>query len=230
MIYILSDVHGYLSRFESILEKIDLQKDDTLYILGDVIDRNPHGLIILEYIMKSDNIIMILGNHEYMMLDALFYNNYDTDNSFSESIEARRWYKNGGEYTHKPWKCLHSLKQKEIFDFLLSLPINIPLEMNGQKYLLVHGKPKQEKNSKFQSEKELVKNSVWQRYLPEDKGPSDYTVIFGHTPTHHYAPGRDKMSAWFGDNLIGIDCGCAYESGRLCCLRLDDMKEFYSDD
>ena len=30
---------------------------------------------------------------------------------------------------------------------------------------------------------------------------------------------------------IGIDCGCAYEDyGRLACLRLDDMREFYSED
>ena len=29
--------------------------------------------------------------------------------------------------------------------------------------------------------------------------------------------------------MIGIDCGCAYLDGRLGCLRLDDMQEFYSE-
>ena len=41
MIYVLSDVHGNERRFNSIMKQIDLQPQDTLYILGDVVDRNP---------------------------------------------------------------------------------------------------------------------------------------------------------------------------------------------
>lgn len=41
MIYVLSDIHGQSRRFHSILSQIDLKAEDTLYILGDVIDRNP---------------------------------------------------------------------------------------------------------------------------------------------------------------------------------------------
>lgn len=37
------------------------------------------------------------------------------------------------------------------------------------------------------------------------------------------------MRIYHGNRMIGIDCGCAYKSGRLACLRLDDMKEFYSE-
>ena len=36
------------------------------------------------------------------------------------------------------------------------------------------------------------------------------------------------MRIYHGNQMIGIDCGCAYKDGRLGCLRLDDMKEFYS--
>ena len=32
------------------------------------------------------------------------------------------------------------------------------------------------------------------------------------------------------DEAIGIDCGCGYADGRLCCLRLDDMTVFYSEE
>ena len=43
------------------------------------------------------------------------------------------------------------------------------------------------------------------------------------------------MRIWYGNGLIGIDCGAAYPTGmnpkgRLACLRLDDMKEFYSEE
>ena len=44
MIYVLSDIHGQSRRFHSILSQIDLNDEDTLYILGDVIDRNPDGI------------------------------------------------------------------------------------------------------------------------------------------------------------------------------------------
>lgn len=41
MIYVMADIHGHEGRFDSILQQIGLQPEDTLYVLGDVIDRNP---------------------------------------------------------------------------------------------------------------------------------------------------------------------------------------------
>ena len=73
MIYVMSDIHGQKRRFDSVMEQINLQPEDTLYILGDVIDRNPDGIRILRQIMAMPNAKMVLGNHEYMMLNALYY-------------------------------------------------------------------------------------------------------------------------------------------------------------
>ena len=71
MIYVMSDIHGNAIRFNSIMEQIDLQPEDTLYVLGDVIDRYPDGIRILRLLMSMPNVQMLLGNHEYMMLNAL---------------------------------------------------------------------------------------------------------------------------------------------------------------
>lgn len=68
MTYVLSDIHGNLRRFESIMAQINLQPDDTLYVLGDVIDRYPDGIKILRRIMQMPNAKMLIGNHEYMLL------------------------------------------------------------------------------------------------------------------------------------------------------------------
>ena len=59
MTYVLSDIHGNLRRFESIMKQIDLQSDDTMYVLGDVVDRYPDGIKILRRIMKMPNAKMI---------------------------------------------------------------------------------------------------------------------------------------------------------------------------
>ena len=40
---------------------------------------------------------------------------------------------------------------------------------------------------------------------------------------------KELWEIWNDDRAIGIDCDCGYEQGRLACLRLDDMKVFYSE-
>ena len=53
MIYVMSDIHGQKRRFDSVMKQINLQPEDTLYVLGDVIDRNPDGIKILQDAVKS---------------------------------------------------------------------------------------------------------------------------------------------------------------------------------
>ena len=65
--YVMSDVHGLKDRYDAMLEALALQNEDTLFVLGDVIDRGRDGIAILLDIMNRDNVYMLLGNHEYMM-------------------------------------------------------------------------------------------------------------------------------------------------------------------
>ena len=39
MIYAVSDLHGCYDKYRNMLEKIHFSETDTLYILGDVVDR-----------------------------------------------------------------------------------------------------------------------------------------------------------------------------------------------
>ena len=44
MIYVISDLHGYsIEKLKKLLETAKFGKEDFLYILGDVIDRNGDG-------------------------------------------------------------------------------------------------------------------------------------------------------------------------------------------
>lgn len=43
----MSDIHGSLSRFRMVIEQIGLTAGDSLYVLGDVIDRGHFGIRIL---------------------------------------------------------------------------------------------------------------------------------------------------------------------------------------
>ena len=67
MIYVMSDIHGRIDLFDAMLEKINLQKGDKLYVIGDCIDRGG-GLQVLQKIIelhKKNMCDLILGNHEY---------------------------------------------------------------------------------------------------------------------------------------------------------------------
>jgi len=239
MIYVLSDIHGQRRRFDSIMKQINLQPEDTLYVLGDVIDRYPDGIRILRQLMAMPNVKMLLGNHELMMLETLYYP-IPAWEVWPEDYRTRlrnRWYHNGGGITHNYLKRIKKTIRQEIFEYLDHLPTNYEIEVNGKKYILTHAAPAIEypKHAhKYDSERMFA---VWKRYevYPKLEGK---TIIFGHTPTRHYYA-KNPMQIWYGDGCIGIDCGCMYpecgdmwtgQLGRLGCLRLDDMKEFYSEE
>lgn len=234
MIYVLSDIHGNECRFNSIMKQINLQSEDTLYILGDVIDRHPSGIRLLRKIMAMPNAKMLLGNHEYMMLRALGYPYYPYDPT-SELIRedaTEHWYRNGGKVTHDHWKHIRKSLRKEIVQYLLDLPLNIDVVVNGIAYKLVHGAPMDEYLN-YPGTPSPIHFAVWKRWHRYDTFSGDFTMIFGHTPTKHYQDDV-PMKLWYGNRMIGIDCGSGYPEdlpeGRLACLRLDDGKVFYSEE
>ena len=96
MIYCMSDIHGELDRFKAMLDLINFSSDDTLYIIGDVIDRHPGGVEILKIIKDTPNMFMLLGNHEQMCLDTLGPN--------SVYGSRRLWLENGGSNTYEAKK------------------------------------------------------------------------------------------------------------------------------
>ena len=224
MIYVMSDIHGNMERFNSIMEQINLQESDTLYVLGDVIDRYGDGIKILRKIMKMDNVKMLLGNHEYMMLQSLEPNNKEEECEQEHSL--RLWYRNGGEITHNYLKHIRKDIRQEVFEYLNSLPLEYEVIINEIKYLLVHASPVRAYNkSKYKNETEFA---VWNRWKRGDSIPKEYTMIFGHTPTSFFRA-IEPLQIWREGRAIAIDCGCGYFDGRLACLRLDDMKVFYSE-
>lgn len=240
MIYVMSDIHGNIRRFKSVMKQIRLRPEDTLYVLGDVVDRHPDGIRILKKIMSMPNAIMLLGNHEYMMLRALGCPFPSPGYKDDLPIEAavRHWYRNGGEVTHKHWKRIRKSTRREILRYLHALNVNLDIEVNGVQYKLVHAAPTEEMQYYDWLSPDPVHFSVWKRWQAEETQHGDYTMVFGHTPTREYAQ-CSPMQIWYAERRIGIDCGSGYpedpdhplsEFGRLACLRLDDGQVFYSEE
>ena len=66
MIYAMSDLHGCYDKYIKMLEKINFNNNDTLYILGDIVDRGDGGIKILQDI--------IFAAHNYGIKQAVSFN------------------------------------------------------------------------------------------------------------------------------------------------------------
>ena len=104
--YAISDLHGYpLEKLKALLDRVGFSDEDTLYVIGDVIDRNGDGGVeLLRWIMAQPNVEFILGNHEDMLLNCAFLFEEITDESIAglspESLKHYdRWMRNGGGVT-----------------------------------------------------------------------------------------------------------------------------------
>ena len=104
--YVVSDVHGEDDRWKAMLEKIHFSAQDTLYILGDVVDRGPHGVEILQEIMRTPNMKMLLGNHEFMCL------RYFAPDAPEKHIQ--HWNRNGNTPTLEGFSRLNQPEREQV--------------------------------------------------------------------------------------------------------------------
>ena len=103
MYYAMSDIHGRFDKYQEMLEQIEFVPRDTLYVLGDVIDRGADGFKILLDMARRPSVINLLGNHEDMSMKALpgifrEMGVYQGETVTEADEKAKNhWFRNGGE-------------------------------------------------------------------------------------------------------------------------------------
>ncbi len=233
MNYVISDIHGCYEQFMEILDLIHLKEADTLYVLGDVVDRGPNPIKTLLKLMDMPNAVCIVGNHELMALDGLRFLNTQISAESIESIDTELlgnlidWQRNGSASTIEEFRQLDQEMRREVLDFILEFSMYEELTVNGQKYLLVHAGL-----GDYSPEKEIedysLKNLVWDRADYNTQYFDDTIVITGHTPTQFIEGNPDPGRIYKHLNHIAIDCGCGMPGGRLAAICLETGEEFYS--
>ncbi|MCL2665139.1 MAG: serine/threonine protein phosphatase [Defluviitaleaceae bacterium] len=227
MTYCISDIHGCYNEFEKLLSAVSFTDDDTLYILGDAVDRGYDSLKCLLRIMDAPNMHMLMGNHEKLMINGLKYD------------DKLDWFYNGGKKTLDELSNYNDDVKNKITEYLLELPYHFTYETETTKFLLVHAGIRV--NPALAGEQlesimayQNLDDLIWIREsFINYPGLPGYTIIFGHTPTQ-YLRMADGSSppVWhdetFGDK-IAIDGGCVYgiaNRGALNAICLDNMKKF----
>lgn len=230
MIYVISDLHGYPhEKFLALLDKAGFGKDDFLYILGDVVDRNGDGGVeTLNWLMYQTNVQLILGNHEAMLLACSFVFDEITEDSI-ESLTAEkidmltRYQLDGGDITLKAMQKLPKETQQDILDYLRDCPLYETVNAGGKYFILVHaGLGNFDPNK--QIEDYTTEELLWSWPELTDIYYKDKITVFGHTPTFSFGDEYEgkiiKTNTW-----IDIDVGAGFGREPVM-VRLEDMREY----
>lgn len=223
--YVMSDIHDHADKFDDFLNTVQFSDEDSLYIIGDILDRGPDGIILLQEIMKHQNMHCTMGNHEYMLLDTLEDLAGSSQSECERIIREEMYIRNiGQDSTLQDFCQLNRNEQAEIISFIGSLPLYLEITVADKSFLLVHaGLPDfgEVMDMEFYSEDELL-------FGPHDFDIDhfeDCTVILGHQPTR-FIPGAVDDEVFWQNDSIAIDCGCGF-GGQLGVLCLETGEAFY---
>lgn len=236
--YVCSDIHSEYAVYESMMKHI--KDNDKLYILGDVIDRGPDGIKILQDIIERQEkgqVEFFVGNHEYMMIQSLFFNN---------QAEKENWENNNnGTITEKAYYSLPTEQQEKIKQFLLNSLVYKEIKVNGEKIYLVHAKAVKDSKKLQETVLDMIntgreqelQDAVWARenarksskssevWKAKDIPKEGTFTIIGHTPTYK----RESNGINYDNHgVLYIDCGASYGE-KEALVRLEDGNVLYFD-
>lgn len=204
---VISDIHGCSRTFKKLLNKVELTKQDQLFLLGDVINKGPHSAKVLNRIIKLQNngyqVFFIRGNHEQMVL-----------NSKNKTVGQQK-------RTLKSLNALELLEGKKIRSEYFELLSNSYHYIETDEYFLVHAGFNYKENT-FKDKQAMLQTRDL-KY--NNKLFGDKQIIIGHTPS---ALQKIKKNIKLKKPFICIDGGCtninAEDQGWLLCLNMDSKK------
>ena len=228
---VCTDLHGCYNLWEQI--RNDLRSEDTLYFLGDAIDRGDRGWDIVKEMINNPQIIYLLGNHEDMMLKYFSIASGKAGGSRMEALRLWQW--NGGGPTLEAIQqedeevrdsILNTLRSK--YDHLIE-----EVDIDGNHFILTHA------GYTPPARPWEIEDILWNRHhfarpWPEDKAYQNWYMIHGHTPIEYvleqieffdmpYVRESDSSPLVYSDgHKIDLDL-CCIASGVAVVYELETM-------
>ena len=206
--FAISDVHACSKTFKALLNQIDLQKEDQLFLVGDMVNRGPNSHKVLNRIIKLKKkgyqLYFLRGNHEQMVL-----------NNIRKSNAQRKRSLQGGNSQ----KLLKNNHLRERYRILLEESIHY---IDTGDFFIVHAGFNSTLEKPFEHEYSMlnIRNfKMKKEHLGERK------LIIGHQPKA-LSEIRERIQK--GKRKIYIDNGCVSPQfpgqGNLIALNLDTME------
>ncbi len=221
---VVGDIHGCFKSFRRLVEEeLQLTKSDTLYLLGDYIDRGPSSRQVVEYILRMQDsgfdVQPVRGNHEEMLIDA--YRSMQNNDFFL-------WVMNGAESTLESYGIEYLSQQgigvlKELPEEHISFMRELPYYIMLDDYIIVHAGINYHVEEPYND----ISSMVWCRDCSNDFEKSGGRIIIhGHTPVP--LSSLDENEIRNHPPEINLDTGCVYKEftgmGNLTALDIDNRK------
>ncbi len=200
---VISDIHGCYYTFMLLLDKVKYnQSEDMLILLGDYIDRGKHSFEVIKFLkeLKTENVVILKGNHEEMMCDTI--------NGVNDGY---LWKCNGGNKTKKSY-----YKNKANLYLDCNWINQLPYYYEDEDFIYCHaGMPKLK--LKDCTRDDLIWSRNWINTM-QDK--TEKRVIFGHTPS------SVGVYVSLNENIC-IDTGCVF-GYKLTAMIINNNKIKYT--
>jgi serine/threonine protein phosphatase 1 len=225
--FVIGDMHGALRAVKQVIEKIQLQSDDSLIFLGDYVDGWSESAQLIDYLLKlqlEKRCVFLKGNHDAWCESWLMGETPDPV-----------WLANGGQETVDSYRNITPEQKAIHIDFF-----------NRMRYYYIDDDNRLFVHAGFTSMSGPTRErfqimlywdrTLWEMAIATDKHIKMDERIFpkrlllfkeiyiGHTPTTNYGI-ETPMNAC---NVWNIDTGAAFH-GRVSALDIDSKKFKQSD-
>ncbi len=203
--YVMADLHGHFTELQQLLKKINFTDADKLIIAGDIIDRGPENLEMLQWMeSRPANVEFIRGNHDEEFIENVNLTRImmEREPDLTSAYNELRYMEDAFDHYGTLWQLIDergvTLDQLTKWaDIMAGFPYLKELKVNDKNYLIVHAGYMDEdslRNSplaKNSSDDELrtmaLSKEHFYIYAREEAllvgGKRDTIIIAGHTPT-----------------------------------------------
>lgn len=212
--WVIGDIHGCSKTLKALVEeRLELVAGDSIFFLGDYIDRGPDSRGVIDFIsqLSAKGILTtcLRGNHEQQFLDA-----------YAEETNVRHWLMNSGAQT------LTSFNVTKVWDIpyqYLEFAARTVFFVELEKVILVHAGLNTLIDNPFEDKHAML----WLRNSRVEASKIKYKkVIHGHTPLPYEVVQSQLKDLTLPS--INLDSGCVYTGrtgmGHLSALDIDNWK------
>ncbi len=213
--FAISDIHGCAQTFAALIfENLKIKKGDSLFLLGDLINRGPDSKSVLDLVMhlreEGVNTTYLRGNHEEIFLNALS----SGDDSLLKAYGGSETLKSFGveRVGDIPKPYIDLIASSEFYTIY-------------DRYILVHAGLNLKSKDPFSDRKSML----WERNMKNNvEIPGNRILVHGHTPWLCKEI-KAQLKKKTLPTVINIDGGCVYErSGHcLCALNLENLHFYF---
>jgi serine/threonine protein phosphatase 1 len=200
---VVGDIHGCFYEFQELLSKAGVAEDDPIVAVGDILDRGPGAIEVLEFFQTHPNARTIMGNHERKHLRE---SHGETEPALSQLITKE-------------------VLGEERYLSALQLMQPLPLFLELPEAVIFHGFFEPGIAIEEQKETVIVGTMSGETYLKKNYSSPWYELYEGEKPA--LVGHRDYLDSGEGfnyqDRVFGLDTG-AYRGGPLTGLLLPEFR------